>query len=131
MMEDRTKDYITYKMQKSAMALKEARLLFENQMFETSVSRLYYAAFYAANALLTKQGLNAKTHTGTKSLLNKDFFYTGKLNPEFAELYAMLLSKKHEADYENFAFINEQQIPQWIEKTQAFVLEIEKLIKEP
>jgi uncharacterized protein (UPF0332 family) len=128
-MDDRTKDYVDYKLQKAGMALKEAKLLFENRMFETSVSRLYYAAFYAANALLTKEGLNAKTHTGTKSLLNKEFFFTGKLNPDFAELYSMLLSKRHEADYENFAFINEQQIPEWIEKTQEFVSRIVQIIK--
>lgn len=40
----------------------------------------------------------------------------------------MLMAKRHEADYENFAFIDEQQIPLWIEKTQNFINEIEKLM---
>ena len=89
---------------------------------------MYYAAFYASNALLTKHGLNAKTHSGTKSLLNKEFFYTGKLNPEYAELYAMLVSKRHEADYENFAYINQEQIPEWMNQTRGFVDAIKAIV---
>ncbi len=127
-MDDKTKDYVIYKLQKAAVSIKEAKLLHENGMNETAVSRLYYAAFYAANALLTNDGLNAKTHTGTKSLLNKEYFLPGKLENSFADLYTMLMAKRHEADYENFAFIDENQIPGWIEKTQEFVNQIEQLI---
>ncbi|MCU0375195.1 MAG: HEPN domain-containing protein [Chitinophagaceae bacterium] len=130
-MDDKTKDYIKYKLQKAAISINEARLLHENAMHETAVSRLYYAAFYAANALLTNDGLNPKTHTGTKSLLNKEYFLPGKLDNSFAELYTMLMAKRHEADYENFAFINEQQIPEWIDKTKSFINEIGKLVGEP
>lgn len=127
-MDDKTKDYVKYKLQKAAISMKEARLLYENALHETAVSRLYYAAFYAATALLTNVGLNPKIHTGTKSLLNKEYFLPGRLDNSYAELYTMLMAKRHEADYENFAFIDEQQIPLWIEKTQNFINEIEKLM---
>jgi uncharacterized protein (UPF0332 family) len=127
--DDKTKDYVIYKLQKAAVSIKEAKLLHENGMNETAVSRLYYAAFYAANALLTNDGLNAKTHTGTKSLLNKEYFLTGKLDNSFADLYTMLMAKRHEADYENFAFIDKQQLPDWIEKTQKLLNKINSLIQ--
>ena len=105
-------------------------MLYENSMTETAVSRLYYAAFYAASALLTNDGLNAKTHTGTKSLLNKEYFLSGKLETSFSDLYTMLMAKRHEADYESFAFIDKNQIPDWIEKTQEFINKIRSLIQE-
>ena len=54
------RDYINYKLQKAAQSLKEARLLKENGMSDTAVSRLYYAAFYAANALLAEKRMAAK-----------------------------------------------------------------------
>jgi uncharacterized protein (UPF0332 family) len=126
--DDKIKDYITYKLQKAAVSIKEAKLLHENGMNETAVSRLYYAVFYAANALLTSAGLNPKTHTGTKSLLNKEYFLPGKLDNSFADLYTMLMAKRHEADYESFAFINPEQIPGFIEETQKFVEAVESLI---
>lgn len=127
-MDDKIKDYITYKLQKAARSIKEAKLLYENGMYETSVSRLYYASFYAANALLTSSGLNPKTHSGTKSLLNKEYFLTSKLDNSYADLYTMLMAKRHEADYENFAFINPDQLPDFIEQTQKFVLAVGALI---
>jgi len=99
-------------------------------MNETAVSRLYYAAFYAVNALLTSRGLNPKTHTETKSLLNKEFFLPGKLDIAFAELYTMLMAKRHEADYENFAFIDGQKVPEIIEQTQDFINTIDGLIRK-
>ena len=53
-------DYIRYKLQKSKQSLREARLLMENGINDTAVSRLYYAAFYAVNALLAENGFNPK-----------------------------------------------------------------------
>lgn len=64
------KDYINYKLQKAAQSLKEARLLMENGMNDTALSRLYYAAFYAVNALLAANGFNPKIHSGTKKMFN-------------------------------------------------------------
>jgi len=57
-------DYIDYKMQKAFQSLKEARLLIDNAMNETATSRLYYASFYAVNALLVANGHNPKLILG-------------------------------------------------------------------
>jgi len=43
----------------------------ENELNDTAMSRLYYAAFYAINALLAINGFNPKTHSGTKTIFNK------------------------------------------------------------
>ena len=64
-------EYISYKLQKAGQAMKEARLLIDNKMTDTAVSRLYYASFYAVNALLVSNDFNPKTHSGVKSLLQK------------------------------------------------------------
>lgn len=39
--DDKTKDYVNYKLQKAAVSIKEAKLLYENGMTETAVSRRY------------------------------------------------------------------------------------------
>ncbi len=81
-------DYISYKLQKSAQSIKEARILFENGMNDTAVSRLYYAAFYAINALLAEKGFNPKTHSGTKTIFNKEFILTGRMESRFSDFYS-------------------------------------------
>ena len=73
------KDYINFKLQKAAQSLKEARLLMQNDMHDTAVSRLYYAAFYAVNALLIAYGFNPKTHSGSKTILIKSLYLQEKL----------------------------------------------------
>jgi len=84
--------------------------------------------FYAASALLISKGLNPKTHSGIKSLLNKEFFLTGIIDNQFADSYSLLMAKRHEADYENFAFINPEHIPEYIKKTSLFIKQIEALL---
>lgn len=114
-------DYINYKLKKAEEALKEAQLLLENNFGEASISRLYYAAFYAINALLINLDLNPKTHQGVKSLFHKEFIYTKKLDEEFSDFYTLLMAKRHEADYENFSFINKEKIPDYIIKTRQLI----------
>ncbi|MEP7231322.1 MAG: HEPN domain-containing protein [Ginsengibacter sp.] len=102
-------DYIQYKLQKAAQSIREARLLLENGMNDTAVSRLYYAAFYAINALLAENGFNAKTHSGTKTIFNKEFILTGKIESRFSDFYSFLMAKRFEADYDDFVFIDKNK----------------------
>ncbi len=114
-------DYINYKLQKANDALREAEILLENNFSEASISRLYYAAFYAISALLINLNLNPKTHLGAKSLFNKEFIHTGIFSDEFSDFYTLLMAKRFEADYENFSYINKDKIPDYITKTKQLV----------
>lgn len=95
-------------MQKAAQSIREAKLLTENGLNDTAVSRLYYGAFYAINALLIENGFNPKTHAGTKTIFNKEFILTGKMETRFSDFYSFLMAKRFEADYDDFVFIDEQ-----------------------
>jgi uncharacterized protein (UPF0332 family) len=122
-------DYIRYKQQKAAQSIKEAKLLMENELNDTAVSRLYYAAFYAVNALLAINGFNPKTHSGTKSIFNKEFILTGKIENRFSDFYSFLMAKRFEADYDDFVFIDENKIQSLLAETEEFVNVINSLIE--
>lgn len=121
-------DYINYKLQKAAQSLKEARLLMENGMKDTAVSRLYYAAFYAINALLISNNFNPKTHSGTKTLFNKEFILTHKMDSRFSDFYSFLMAKRFEADYEDFVFVDESKIQSMFTETEEFISTIIDII---
>ncbi|MEO6845278.1 MAG: HEPN domain-containing protein [Ginsengibacter sp.] len=121
-------DYIKYRQQKAAQAIKEAKLLMENELNDTAMSRLYYAAFYAINALLAINGFNPKTHSGTKSIFNKEFILTGKIESRFSDFYSFLMAKRFEADYDDFVFIDEKKIQSVLEETEEFVAVINAMI---
>jgi uncharacterized protein (UPF0332 family) len=99
------RDYINYKLLKAVQSIKEARLLMENGMNDTAVSRLYYAAFYAVNALLAANGFNPKTHSGAKTIFNKEFILTGKIDSRFSDFYSFLMAKRFEADYDDLLLL--------------------------
>lgn len=124
-------DFINYKLQKAAQSTREARLLIENGLNDTAVSRLYYAAFYAVNALLAINGFNPKTHSGTKSIFNKEFILTKKIESRFSDFYSFLMAKRFEADYDDFAFIDENKIKSLLTETEEFIVVINSLIKMP
>ena len=64
-------DLVKYRLDRASETLDEARLM--------HVNRLYYACFYAVNALLLKYGIPAHTHNGTKSMLRLHIVSNGKI----------------------------------------------------
>ena len=122
-------DFINYKLQKAAQSIKESKLLVENKIFDTALSRLYYGAFYAVNALLFSHGFNPKTHTGTKSIFNKEFILTKKVEGHYADYYSFVMAKRFEADYDDFVFIDENKVESLIIETEDFIKMISALIK--
>ena len=53
-------EYIKYRLQKSGQSLREARLLMENGLNDTAISRLYYAAFYAIKCATGRKRIESK-----------------------------------------------------------------------
>ena len=106
--------------------MRAATVLLNSQLYADALTKIYYAAFHAISALLIDKNLNPKTHSGVKSLFHKEFIFTGEIDKSYAELYDTLLAKRFEADYEAFAFINEENIPSQLQQTQALI----ELIKD-
>lgn len=125
----KTKDeYIKFKLQRSGEALNEAEILIANNFYDAAVSRLYYSAFYAISALLINMDLNPKTHQGVKSLFHKEFIFTGKIDKKFSDFYALIMAKRFEVDYENFSYVDKEQLPYYIAQTKELVESIKKLL---
>lgn len=122
-------DYIKYRLKKSQQSIREARLLIENGLNDTALSRLYYAAFYAINALLVENGFNPKTHVGVKAIFNKEFVLPGKIEGKYSDFYSFLMAKRFEADYADFAFVDETKIESLFHETQNLIIAVTALLK--
>lgn len=107
-------DYVVYKLKKADESLKAAEILLANGLAGEAISKLYYAVFNVANALLVKSNLAPKTHSGVKSLFHKEFILSGIIEYELGKLYDNLLARRFEADYESFALIDENDMPQYV-----------------
>ena len=52
---------VAYRREKAHKTLNKIPVLIENEMWNTAVNRLYYACFFAVNALLISRQIETKT----------------------------------------------------------------------
>ena len=79
--------------------LQVARELLEKGYYDVSASRAYYAAFYAASALLLNQGFDTRKHSGVIALIHQHFVKSGKLSKEQGRNLDWLFELRSVGDY--------------------------------
>ncbi len=84
---------------RSDESMRAAQVLVDAGLLHDAESRLYYAIYHAAVALLLTEGLEPRSHSGTASLLGLHFVKTGRMGPEDARLFARIQKYRLEADY--------------------------------
>lgn len=94
-------EYIKYRIASAYKAYEAAKVLAENNFWNSAVNRLYYAVFYATNALMVKNGINIQSHSGLKSQFSLYFVKTGKIDKKFGRLLAKLYDWRQKGDYEH------------------------------
>ena len=67
-------DLIKYRTSRSLETLKEADLLIQNEFWNASINRIYYACYYAVSALLLKSNINSSSHKGIRQLFGLHFY---------------------------------------------------------
>jgi uncharacterized protein (UPF0332 family) len=122
-------DYINYRIERAKQTLKDASILIEQGSYISAINRLYYASFYSVHALLTKNGISSKTHSGTKTKFFQEFILKGKIDKEFSKLYSDLFDWRQQGDYSDFAEFEEELVKPLPEKVKLFIKEIESLLK--
>jgi len=96
-------DYINYRLQKASDTLNDARLLADNERWNSSINRLYYACFYAVSALLYYHSIEAKTHKGVRINFMREFIKTGIFEKDYGKLFSDLFDWRQEGDYSDFS----------------------------
>jgi uncharacterized protein len=98
--EDRT-EYAKYRIESAHKTFQAAKVLAENEFWNSAVNRLYYAVFYAVNALLVLHNVQTKSHSATKSQFSFHFIKTGKLDKKYGQLFTQLFDWRQKGDYES------------------------------
>jgi uncharacterized protein len=80
-------------------SMRAARLLAGADLLHDAESRLYYAIYHAAIAVLLTEGIEPRSHTGTVSLLGLHFVKTGRMTADDARLFARIQKYRIESDY--------------------------------
>jgi uncharacterized protein (UPF0332 family) len=121
-------DYIKYRFHRAEESFEEALILAENGKWNAVVNRLYYACFYAVISLLLKNGIETRSHQGTKSQFGQHFIIKEKIDKTFGKLYSNLFNLRQMGDYGDLYDHDEETIKPLIKQVKAFIDEIRKHI---
>ena len=119
---------ISYRLERADEAIAESALLASEQYFNAAVNRLYYACFYATQALLLKHSITASTHAGVKTMLGLHFVSKGILPIEYGKTFNTLFEKRHSSDYEAFAYCDQQLVDDLTPLAKDYIVQMKKLI---
>ena len=83
-------EYVKYRIESSHKTFDAAKVLAENEFWNSAVNRLYYSLYYAVNALLVINEIQTKSHSATKSQFSLHFVRTGKFDKKYGKLLSEL-----------------------------------------
>ena len=118
-------------MQRAGRAIKSADLLLKEGDFDSSVSRSYYAMFYATEALLLTKDLKFSSHRSVISLFGEYFVKTGIFKAEMGRRLSKIFERRLIGDYSFAPEISREEARQVLSWAEEFVKEIRAyLLKE-
>jgi uncharacterized protein (UPF0332 family) len=121
-------DYVKYRITRAKETIEEVRTHIENGFWNTAISRMYYACFYAVSALLARDRIDVSSHAGVRQKFGEHFVKTGKIDRNLAKHFTELSEKRHKGDYNDFYDYDEETVLRLYPVSQRFIDEIEVLL---
>ncbi len=115
---------------KARRYLHSAEVLRQQQDFDSAVSRLYYAMFYAAEALLLTRGQTFSSHRAVVSAFAQHFVKSGLLSKELHQWLREAFEKRQISDYEFLNGMGEADVLDLQVKAERFLGQTEIFLKD-
>jgi len=125
------KDLIQYRLESAREMLRDAQLLEENGGSPVSIiNRAYYAAFYAALALLVTEDVEPGKHAGVLAKFDELFVRQGVFSKEMSKILHHAFDMRQAGDYQKSRVITEEHAVEILNSAEEFVKNIEEKLSE-
>jgi len=124
------KALVEYRLERAYKTMEEAALLEEKGYYNAAVNRLYYACYYATEALLLKHKIEAKSHAGVKAMLGLHFVSKGLIPVAIGKILSTLYEKRQSGDYDDFIYCDKEMTDDLTAQAQVFIDCLAKLIAQ-
>ena len=122
-------DEIAAHLERAEQSIQAARQLASGGYHDFAASRAYYAAFYAATAVLLHEGLELSKHSAVIASIHQRFVKTGKLDQEHGKALNWLFELRGVGDYGGTAHVSRQEVEQALEAAEKFLESIKPLLQ--
>lgn len=120
------KDLIKYRLERSRETYNDAEILAEKEKWNSTINRLYYAAYYAVMALLLHSGVKPTTHNGAKSAFSQYFIKDGSIPKESGKMYSQLFTWRLKGDYDDLFDFNKDKVLPYFKPVKHLIDIVEK-----
>ena len=103
----------------------DAQILAKKNRWNSTINRLYYAAYYAVMAILLTADLKPTTHNGSKSNFTEYFIKTKRIPKEYGKIYSQLFTWRQKGDYDDLYDFDKEKVNPYFKP----VLELINLIE--
>ena len=122
-------DLAKYRLEKAKNTLSYAKSYIDDTTLDSTVNRIYYAMFYAVNALLITKGLYSSKHSGVRSIFNREIVNEGLIEKQWGEFFTDMFDRRQKGDYKDFVKFEKQDVEEWLKKSEEFINKIEQLLQ--
>ena len=125
-MKEERKALIEYRLEQADESLDSAQILFEHKKYRPSVSRSYYAMFYAVQALLIRKKIVTSKHSGAIAVFNREFIKNNIFNKEFSRWVQDAFDLRQRADYREMFTVTSERAKAVLQNARFFLEEIKR-----
>ena len=94
-----------------------------------AVNRCYYAAFYAASAVLLSRGHRFVKHSGVRAAVHQHLVKTGLLATDWGQLYDEIYDERSQGDYIAFTSFEATDVDSMMERVTRLVALLAGLVQ--
>lgn len=126
MAENRPSEEIRLYLENAKRDLKAAQSNLELGYFHITVSRAYYAMFYAASALLASKDIYRSKHAGVVSAFGENLVKPGLIEKEYGKAFSNAFNSRLISDYDMITSTEKASAEFILDNANRFVKRAEK-----
>jgi uncharacterized protein (UPF0332 family) len=123
------RDELQVMLEKARRYITSAAVLQREGDHDSAVSRLYYAMFYCAEALLLAKGHSFSSHRAVISAFSQHFVKSGVMSPELHQWLRAAFAKRQVSDYEFITAIDASDVMSLKTQSEQFLAQTEEFLQ--
>ena len=124
------KDLLKYRINRAKETYEDAQILADNNKWNSTINRLYYAAYYAISALLLSKNIISKSHNGNKQAFSNHFIKERIIPKQYGKIFAQLFTWRQKGDYDDLFDFDKEKILPYFEPVKNLIEIIDQKINE-
>jgi len=122
------KTIVVYRLERAEESLQAATLLLKSHLLIPAMNRVYYAMFYAVQALLAYDEVSFSKHGQVKGYFNREYIKTGVFPITFGKHYNTVFEYRQKFDYVDLVIPDETTVQDLLQEAAFFIQQIHDYI---